>query len=172
MDESTINDHNPVLLATRRAEAKAQAITVPNALVIGSDQVVALGSRIFGKPHTFAAACSQLAQLADQTHQLITAVSVFDTQNQHLLSDVDIHEISIKPLTQKQIHNYIQCDKPFDCAGSYKFEERGAALFRSVKADPELADSTAIMGLPLLKTIALLRRHHFEILDYSAEEHT
>ncbi len=76
----------------------------------------------------------------------------------------DTHILWMRPLSEALIAAYIEADQPLDCAGSYRLEARGLALFDRIEADPETADDTAVIGLPLMKTVALLRKLGFEPL--------
>lgn len=88
---------------------------------------------------------------------LLTAVSVRrgGVCRQH----VDRSTLRMRPLDDAEIDRYLAVDQPFDCAGSYKIEARGIALFDSI----ESADHTAIVGLPLLALAALLRQFDVEL---------
>ena len=135
---------------------KQFAARFPTAVVIGSDQVCALGPTILGKPATAARAEQQLAQLAGRTHRLLTAVAIVHrsgelAQNDEFLDDT---ALTMRPLCSDEIARYVAADQPLDCAGSYKIEGLGIALFQSV----ETRDATAIIGLPLLELSTLLRR--------------
>ena len=163
-DETAYGDLAPDALARRLAVEKAKSVGLAGALVIGSDQVVDLDGAVIGKPHTPAAAQAQLARLQGRSHRLVTAVAVHDLATQRTELDVDVHVLTMRPLTETQIARYVAYDNPIDCAGSYKLESRGIALFDRIEADPETADDTAIIGLPLMKTLALLRRFGVDIL--------
>ena len=164
-DEAAWSGLPPLTLAATLAREKAASVAVPDALVIGSDQVVDLDGEILGKPGTVAAAEAQLARLAGRTHRLITAVAVRDSATGRVLEAIDVHTMAMRPLSAAQIAAYVAHDAPLDCAGAYALERRGVALFGRIEADPETADDTAIVGLPLMKTLRLLREHGYEVLD-------
>ncbi len=154
LDESRLCDESPIAMARRLAIAKARAIADehPNAWVIASDQVPALGERIFGKPGSTAAAVEQLMSLQGKPHQLITALCLI-AGDQPMQIDAVVMELEMRPLSRHQIEAYVDLDTPLDCAGSYKFERAGAALFSSVSGP----DPTSIQGLPLLRLCSLLQ---------------
>lgn len=131
--------------AERLALLKAQAVSnkYPNALVLGGDQIPALGNEILCKPGDKAGAFKQLQQLRGRVHHLYTAVAVVSKSEQTLYTDVT--ELKMRALTDAEISAYIELDQPYDCAGAYKYECNGRALFEYVKCD----DETAITGLPL-----------------------
>ncbi|MEZ5977801.1 MAG: nucleoside triphosphate pyrophosphatase [Planctomycetota bacterium] len=130
--------------ALAREKARAVAAELPGATVIGSDQVCALGDLVLDKPGSEERAREQLARLAGRTHELLTAVCVLgpDGEWEHL----DVATLAVRALDAEQVARYVAADRPLDCAGSYKLESRGIALFESLAC----ADHTAIVGLPLV----------------------
>jgi septum formation protein len=140
--------------ALRLAEGKAAAVARlhPEALVIGGDQIAALGDAVLHKPGTAARAEAQLARLAGQTHQLYTAVVVMQGESGKRASAVDVHHMAMRPLSVEAIARYVAQDAPLDCAGSYRVESLGIALFERLAGD----DFTAVVGLPLTRLVALL----------------
>lgn len=140
-------------LARAKAEAVARVVG-DGATVIGSDQVCALGSETFGKPGTAERAGEQLARLAGRTHELLTAVCVVGPLH-GVWEHTDVARLSMRALDAVSIARYVAADRPLDCAGSYKLEALGIALFEKI----ECADHTAIVGLPLVVlTLELVRR--------------
>jgi septum formation protein len=140
-------------LARAKAEAVARVVG-DGATVIGSDQVCALGGETFGKPVTAERAGEQLALLAGRTHELLTAVCVVGPVH-GVWEHTDTARLSMRALDAASIARYVAADRPLDCAGSYKLEARGIALFEKI----ECADHTAIVGLPLVAlTLELVRR--------------
>lgn len=148
----------PLGLARRLAREKAESLAdaAPGTLVIGSDQVVDLDGEVLGKPHTVAGAVAQLQRLQGRSHRLITAIAVHQVGGR-TLEAVDVHTMLMRPLDDDALRAYVAHDEPLDCAGSYRLERRGIALFDRVDADPETADDTAIVGLPIMKLLRLLR---------------
>ncbi|HAZ11998.1 MAG: septum formation protein Maf [Bdellovibrionales bacterium GWA2_49_15] len=146
-------------LAQALARAKCQAVAQveTDATVIGSDQLVEWQGRVLGKPHTMPAAKKQLQDLQGHTHRLITAVAVQSSAG--LLEFVDVTTLHMRSLTEDEITRYLEVDRPFDCAGSYKIEELGIGLFDKIDGQ----DSTAIIGLPLLELSKTLRQLGFQI---------
>ena len=165
VDEDAYRHLEPVVMARELAKAKAESIHEDAALIIGSDQVVEVEGRVLGKPCTEERAIEQLLSLAGRSHRLVTAVAVHDPTTQSTEMDVDIHTLTMRPLSRDMITKYVRADQPLDCAGAYKLECRGIALFERIDADPSTADDTAIVGLPLMKLCALLRKLGVEVLD-------
>lgn len=125
--------------------------------MIGSDQLVALAGRVFGKPGNAEGAVDQLAAMAGRSHDLITALAVWHEGRTILHTDVTT--LHMRPLTRAEIARYVAADRPLDCAGAYKIEERGIALFERI----DTADHTAITGLPLIALTTILRALGFAI---------
>lgn len=165
VDERAVTRTTPEGLAEALAVMKAEALhDVGDALVIGSDQVVDLDGEILGKPGTVEGAVEQLLRLAGRTHRLITAVAVHDARAARTEVATDVHTLTMRSLDRDTLARYVAYDQPLDCAGSYKLETRGIALFERIQADPETADQTAIIGLPLMKTLVLMLRLGVDVL--------
>lgn len=157
VDESRQPGEPPRELALRLAglKAAAGADLRPLALVIGSDQVAALGNETLGKPGTPERAVEQLLQCAGQRVVFHTAVCVAGPRNQPTLSHIDTTRVLFRTLTRLEAERYVAADQPLDCAGSFKAERRGVLLLDSIDSQ----DPTAIQGLPLIWLgRALLRR--------------
>lgn len=151
----------PRAMVQALALEKAQAVAAhhPNAIVIGSDQCAALGALVLGKPGTEARAVAQLEQLSGQTHDLWTAVCVLAPGGQRY-ETVDHHALTMRALGRAQLEAYVARDQPLDCAGAYKIEGIGVALFERVTGQ----DSTAIVGLPLMWLSATLAALGVDVL--------
>lgn len=154
-DEEALKDPRlgPEEQAAALAQAKAASLIDlhPEHLIIGSDQLVALDQQVLGKPGGRDQALAQLLALAGRAHRLITALSVWHAGSwRHHL---DIATLHMRPLSRDEAERYLDADQPFDCAGSYKLEQRGIALFEGIEA----ADHSAITGLPLLALCGILR---------------
>lgn len=151
-----------VEVASGLAIAKAESVVAshPRALVLGSDQVVDLDGELLGKPGDEARARAQLARLAGRTHRLVTAVAL-RRPNGDVATHVDVHTMRLRPLSRAQIASYVARERPVDCAGSYKIEALGIALFEAIAGE----DHTAIIGLPLLGTVRLLADAGLDVLS-------
>jgi septum formation protein len=119
--------------------------------------VAAIDGEILGKPGTVEAAERQLARLAGRTHVLITAVAVI--AGERVLRHTDVTRLSMRALPPAAIARYVAADDPVDCAGAYKLERRGIALFSRIESD----DHTAIVGLPLIALTRMLVELGFAI---------
>lgn len=155
VDEEGLKDPTlaPRDLAERLARAKAGGVArlEPEAVVIGSDQLIACEGRVFGKPGDARSASEQLLAMAGRPHDLITAVAV--VAGGRVVGHTDVTTLWMRPLTRVEVERYVSADRPFDCAGSYKLEERGITLFERVVSD----DHTAVTGLPLIALTTILR---------------
>jgi septum formation protein len=141
--KKTISD--PLQLAERLSFEKANSLKsqYPDSIIIGGDQVCECDGVIFSKPGSFEKAFEQLKKLSDKTHRLLTSISLVHSQGTHTFTDIT--KLTMKKLTDEQIHDYLCIDEPFDCAGSYKIEQMGAELFSKI----ETQDHSAITGVPL-----------------------
>lgn len=163
VDEEALKRHldamGPRELARLLAVVKADAIVAdePDALVLAGDQIAVSRGRMLGKPGTVEAAIEQLEALSGETHELITAVAL--RRDQTTVSFLDVARLSMRRLSGAEIARYVEADRPIDCAGAYKLEARGIALFDRV----ECTDHTAIIGLPLIALTAKLRGFGFAI---------
>ena len=157
IDESALPGETPAQTASRLAEAKARAVAIdhPHALVIGSDQVADLDGQPQGKPGHAAGACEQLALSSGRSVSFHTAVCVLDTRPRDAIMrcEVDLTRVTFRHLSQTGIARYVARDEPFDCAGSFRVEALGPALFERV----ETGDPSALIGLPLISLCRLLR---------------
>jgi septum formation protein len=158
VEEARHEGESPSAMAGRLAAAKAAHVwkSHTDAWVIGADQVIHKGDRIFQKPGSPERAADQLAALAGGTHHLLTAISVA-SPNEALQTELVCFEMDMRALTAGEIEAYVQEDRPLDCAGSYKVEAGGIRLFRSLDG----IDYTAIVGLPLTRVWHLLEQTGF-----------
>lgn len=155
VDESAQAGEAPATLAERLAEAKARAVCSrrPADWVIGSDQVADLDGRIFGKPGGFAKAVEQLAASSGRIVNFHTAVCLRHEASSRCLRFVDHTRVHFRRLNAAEIERYLHAEQPWDCAGSFKSEGLGIALFEAI----ETQDPTALIGLPLIALGQALR---------------
>lgn len=154
VDEAPLPGEPPGQTASRLARAKARAVASrqPGAIVIGSDQVAELDGRRLGKPGDAATARVQLQAASGRTVDFHTAVCVIDAAGT-LHEAIDLTRVRFRFLGAADIERYVDREKPFDCAGAFKAEALGIALFEAI----ESSDPTALIGLPLIATCRLLR---------------
>jgi septum formation protein len=156
VDESAVKREikEPAAIVRKLALAKAESVAKKHkgATVIGCDQVAILDSALLDKPGTAAAAIEQLQKAQGREHFLMTAVAIVHKGG--VAEFVDTANLTMRKLTKAEIERYVAADEPLDCAGSYKIESRGIALFERIEA----SDQSSIMGLPLLKLCEELRK--------------
>jgi septum formation protein len=148
VDETRRPDEAPRELALRLARLKAAAGLAlhADAVVIGSDQVAALGDETLGKPHTPDRAVSQLLRCSGQIVEFHTAVCVSGPGHCADLTHVDTTRVRFRTIGETEAERYVAADLPLDCAGSFKAERRGVLLLEAISTQ----DPTAIQGLPLI----------------------
>lgn len=155
IDESPYPNESPQALVIRLAEQKARALhaAYPQHLIIGSDQVACVNGEILGKPGTEDKAREQLQRLSGHTVQFFTGLALFNATSNQVQIDMDTTDVKFRELSVDEIAAYVQKEQPLDCAGSFKSEGLGIALFERVTTD----DPAALIGLPLVKLCAMLR---------------
>jgi septum formation protein len=144
----------PAAMAARLALAKARSIAAPGTLVIGSDQVASLDGQLLRKPGSAEVAVAQLRACQGRTVLFHTAVAVIATDSGATLQHVDCTEVLFRRLDDSALEQYVRLESPLDCAGSFKSEGLGVALFERISSH----DPTALIGLPLIFVAEALRR--------------
>ncbi len=162
VDETRHPDEPPAAMVTRLAEAKARAVAdrFPDALIIGSDQCAVLGEEILGKPGTHEAAARQLLASSGQRVVFHTGLCLLDSNTGETQIDDILYTVHFRQLTEGQIEGYLQKEQPYNCAGSFKAEGLGAALFQRMEGD----DPSSLIGLPLIRLAAMLRAAGVDVL--------
>jgi septum formation protein len=163
VDETPRENEAPPALAGRLARAKALAVAArnPGALVIGSDQVAEVDGRALGKPGTAERARAQLAASSGRAVVFHTAICLADARALPVreFATSDMTRVVFRTLSADEIARYVERENPVDCAGSFKSEGLGIALFERI----ETTDPTALIGLPLIALADLLRRAGFTL---------
>jgi septum formation protein len=139
--------------ALARAKAEAVSARLPEALVIGADQVLALGDRVLGKPRNMAEAREQLKQLRGKTHSLHTAVALAQA-GAAVWGHAETASLGMRAFSDAFLDGYLaeMGDRVCQTVGAYEIEGRGVQLFEHVAGD-----QFTIIGLPLLPLLAELR---------------
>jgi len=155
VDETPRRGETPDALVRRLSEAKARAVgETCRGLIIGSDQVATTGSDILGKPGTHERAVAQLQHLSGKTVTFHTGLCLLNSENGELQLDVVPFRVVFRQLDDERIERYLQHDRPYNCAGSFKSEGLGITLFERMQGD----DPTALIGLPLIRLTTMLAR--------------
>lgn len=161
IDESPRPDEVPEKLVGRLAQTKAVAVAQQraDAIVIGADQVALLGNGVLGKPGSHEAAVQQLMAASGRWLNFLTGLCLVDPSRGVQLGIVPF-SVLLRRLTRHQIESYVRLEKPYDCAGSFKAESLGIALFQRMKGD----DPTALIGLPLITLVEMFNGVGIDVL--------
>jgi MAF protein len=162
VDETPLPGEPSRSLAERLAVCKAGALSEDYGehLIIGSDQVATLDKQVLGKPGDFDTAREQLRRQSGQTLLFYTSVVALDSANGQYRLATDATKATFRQLSDDEISRYLDREQPYDCAGSFKMEGLGIALFTQI----ETLDPTALMGLPLIALARLLRQFKVPVI--------
>ena len=161
VDETALPGEAPRALAARLAEAKARAVAAQqagDAWALGSDQVAEVEGHALGKPGGREDAIAQLRAMSGRVVRFHTALCLAHADGR-AFAGIDLTEVHFRTLADAEIARYVDAEQPFDCAGSFKSEGLGIALFERI----DNRDPTALIGLPLIATCALLRKAGFAL---------
>lgn len=155
VDETPQPGERPAMLAQRLALEKARAVAArhPDAVVIGSDQVADLDGTPIGKPGNHERAVAQLRSMSGRSVVFQTAVAVVCEARSYAGTALVPVTVRFRALADADIERYLRTEQPYDCAGSAKSETLGIALLEAIESN----DPSALVGLPLIRTCALLR---------------
>lgn len=161
VDEAHLPGEPPTERALRLAMAKAEAVAVrhPQAVVIGSDQVAAVGGVVLDKPGTVENAHQQLKHLSGSQARFHTACAVRWYNTGFSVNHLETVTVAVRDLTQAEIERYVAREQPLNCAGSFKSEGLGIALFSRIESE----DPTALIGLPLIWLAGALRQAGYSL---------
>ncbi len=161
-DETRRPNEDASALVKRLAEAKASAVTgqFPDALIIGSDQVAVLGDVILGKPGTHEKAVAQLSAASGNEVLFLTGLCLLNAKTGKVQIEVVPFSVKFRTLSHAQIENYLRREQPYHCAGSFKSEGLGIALFETMQGE----DPNTLIGLPLIRLINMLANEGLDVL--------
>ena len=125
-------------------KARSIAKQFPDALVLGADTLVYLGTTLFGKPANLADARAMLAQLQGHTHQVVTGVCLFHLRGHRCRIFAENTAVTFRPLTAAQVDDYLQRMNPLDKAGAYAIQEHGERIVEKISGS-----FSNVVGLPL-----------------------
>jgi septum formation protein len=162
VEETALAGEAPAETATRLSIAKARAVAArrPGALIVGADQVAALGARRFAKPGSHHRAREQLQALSGQRADFHTAVCLLDAKRGTAVTRVVPCAVTFRTLVDADIEAYLLREQPYDCAASAKAEGLGIALIERI----DTADPTSLIGLPLIALTELLGQAGMPVL--------
>ena len=155
IDEDSILDESADALVARLSVAKAKALAsvYPEHLIIASDQVAVLGDQIIGKPHTYERAFTQLRNASGNQVIFKTGLCLLNASSGQSQVSVEEFKVEFRDLSDDQINYYLTYEQPYDCAGSFKCEGLGIALFSKLNGD----DPNTLIGLPLIRLVDMLK---------------
>lgn len=162
INEAKLPQENPSQLAARLALEKARHVAgqFPEALVIGSDQVAVVDDRVLGKPGSRDNAIKQLLMANGKTVLFATGLCLYNSLDDSYQLDTVNFSVVFRSLEKAEIERYVDLEKPFNCAGSFKWEKLGIALFSKMEGD----DVTALEGLPLIRLVDMFRNAGYPVL--------
>ena len=123
-----------------------------NALVIGSDTIVKINNDVLGKPKSIEMAKNMLRELSDNTHEVVTGVTILYQDKVETFSSVA--KVTFYPLTEEEIDEYVNSNEPMDKAGSYAIQGDGAKFIKSIEGD-----YYTIVGLPIAELYHRLKKY-------------
>jgi len=161
-DETPHAGEAPRQLVTRLAQEKAQSLAqkYPAHLIIGSDQVCVLDGEITGKPHTVENARQQLMKARGNIVTFYTGLALYNSATGHLQTECEPFDVHFRHLSEQEIDDYLRKENPLNCAGSFKSEGLGIALFERLEG----RDPNTLVGLPLIALCQMLRREQYNPL--------
>jgi MAF protein len=163
INETPLENEPVEKMVIRLAIAKAQAISArhPDSLIIGSDQSAVLNGEKLSKPGNFENAFKQLTRTSGQKITFQTGLCLLNSATGNIQSACVPYTVVFKTLTPTMIKNYLHKEEPYNCAGSFKSEGLGIALFERFEG----SDPNSLIGLPLIELVNFLGNEGFSILD-------
>jgi len=155
IDESPLPGESAPACVVRLAQAKAEcaAAASPTALVIGSDQIAVCDGAFLNKSGTPERAMEQLRAIRGKDVEFITGVCLLNAASGRRHADVVNYTVTFRNFSEEEARRYMERERPFDCAASFKSERLGITLVERMHGN----DPTALIGLPLVRLAAMLR---------------
>ncbi|MCZ6618025.1 MAG: Maf family protein [Gammaproteobacteria bacterium] len=162
VDESPLAGETPLQLVARLAQLKARAVAASHstAVIVSSDQVAVCADDVLGKPLSEPRARAQLARLSGRYVTFLTSLCVLNSASGNRQLEVVTTPVEFRELTELEIANYVAREQPLDCAGAFKSEGLGIALFNSIGGN----DPNALVGVPLISLCRMLRAEGIDVL--------
>jgi septum formation protein len=162
VDETPLPDEIARQTSARLSILKAQAAAkdFPNALIIGSDQVALLDGQQLGKPHIHDNAVRQLRAMRGKTIVFYTALTLLNSGDGSIQTEIDETKVTFRNSSDEEIERYLLKEQPYHCAGSAKSEGLGIALISRIEGH----DPNALIGLPLITLVSMLKKQGVEVL--------
>ncbi|MBC47372.1 MAG: septum formation inhibitor Maf [Thiotrichales bacterium] len=167
IDEMRKDSESPFDLVSRLSKQKAVEVSKTHSgLIIASDQVATLESgenvedEILTKPGTHEKAFLQLKKSSGRSVNFLTGLALMNTDTKKIQLHVEYYKVKFKMLSDNQILNYLSREDTLHCAGSFKSEGLGIALFNSMEGD----DPNSLIGLPTIQLINMLAKENVHVL--------
>jgi len=167
INESRENGESPFNLVNRLSKEKALEVAKSHSgLIIASDQVATLGNgnnvddEIFSKPGSHENAFLQLKKSSGKTITFLTGLALLNTETLKIQTHVEPYKVTFKTLSDNQILSYLNKEDVLNCAGSFKSEGLGVALFSNMEG----SDPNSLIGLPTIQLIKMLAKENVHIL--------
>ena len=167
IDEMRKDSESPFDLVSRLSKQKAVEVSKTHSgLIIASDQVATLESgenvedEILTKPGTHEKAFLQLKKSSGKSVNFLTGLALMNTDTKKIQLHVEYYKVKFKMLSDNQILNYLSREDTLHCAGSFKSEGLGIALFNSMEGD----DPNSLIGLPTIQLINMLAKENVHVL--------
>ena len=162
IDETAFPNEQPEQTSLRLAEAKARKVAQshPNSLIIGCDQVATLDGLQIGKPGNHQNAVKQLVLMRGRSVVFHSALCLYNATTNHMQAEVVPFIVQFRKISDAQIESYLLKEQPYQCAGSAKSEGLGIAIIASMQGD----DPNALIGLPMIRLIAMLENEGIEVI--------
>jgi septum formation protein len=154
---------NPYELVKHLALEKTKDVArhYRDAIIIGADTFIIYENRFIGKPKSKEEARKMLGKFSRKVHSAVSGFAIIDTKTGKTINDYGEAKVKFKKLTKEEIEDYIATGEPFDKAGGYGLQDRGAVLIESVSGD-----SYSVVGLPLHKIYEALKKMGVNVLKY------
>ena len=165
IDETPVDGETIEQMVIRLSELKAEAIAEQikdndeDALIIGSDQSAVLNGKPLTKPGNFENAVKQLSEASGQRIVFQTGLCLLNTRTGKKQTICEPYTVAFKKLSTEMIERYLVKEEPYNCAGSFKSEGLGIALFEKFEGE----DPNSLIGLPLIKLVSMLANEGLDI---------
>lgn len=149
---------NPYEVATSLAVQKAEPVFAknPDAVVIGSDTIVAVNGKLLGKPKNVEEAKEMLMMLSGTSHEVVTGFAILSKDQ--VITDYEVTTVTFHTITNEECQWYIDTNEPFDKAGGYGIQSKGAYFVKEIKGDFH-----NVMGLPICKVARALQQFRISL---------
>jgi septum formation protein len=154
VNEEYLEGETPREHVRRLSQNKAMTIAQknPDAWVLGADTIVVIDSLILGKPKNKKQAREMLTRLSDREHKVFTGFTIAHDATKVYKTKVIKSSVLFKKISPKEMEWYVSCDEPYDKAGGYAVQGKGASFIKSIRGS-----YTNVIGLPLCEVMEELK---------------